>query len=420
MADKKLPFSKKQIQQIIKSYPTPFHIYDEKAIINNARWLKNAFKDIAGFKEYFAIKATPNPYIVKLLKNEGFGADCSSLPELLLAEKVGITGEDIMFSSNDTPAEEMIKAKELGAIINLDDISHIDFLEKSAGTPELICLRYNPGKERTGNFIIGHPEEAKFGLTKEQLFEAYENLKNKGVKRFGLHSMVASNELDYKYIVQTAEMLFDLIVELNNSLGIKFEFINIGGGIGIPYRPEQRSVPVESIADGIKKEYDDKIMTNKLDPVKLFMECGRIITGPYGYLVTTVRHMKHTYKDYVGLDACAANLMRPGIYGAYHHITVLGKETMPSMHKYDVTGSLCENNDKFAIDRMLPQTKVGDILVIHDTGAHGHAMGFNYNGKLRSAELLLCEDGSVVQIRRAETPDDYFATLDFDKLKSFK
>jgi len=420
MADKKLPFSKNQMQQIIKSYPTPFHIYDEKAIINNARRLKEAFKDVVGFKEYFAVKATPNPYIVRLLKNEGFGADCSSLPELLLAEKVGITSEDIMFSSNDTPAEELIKAKELGAIINLDDISLIPFLEKTAGIPELICLRYNPGKERTGNVIIGHPEEAKFGLTKEQLFEGYENLKSKGVKRFGLHAMVASNELDYKYIVQTAEMLFDMVVELNVKLKIKFEFINIGGGIGIPYRQEDRPMPVQRIADDIKKAYDDKITANKLDPVKLFMECGRLITGPYGYLVTTVRHMKHTYKDYVGLDACAANLMRPGIYGAYHHITVLGKETMLSTHKYDVTGSLCENNDKFAIDRMLPNTKEGDILVVHDTGAHGHAMGFNYNGKLRSAELLLRKDGSVVQIRRAETVDDYFATLDFDKLKSFK
>ena len=420
MADKKLPFTKNQMLQIIKSYSTPFHIYDEKAIINNARRLKNAFNDIVGFKEYFAVKALPNPYIVKILRNEGFGADCSSLPELLLAEKVGISGEDIMFSSNDTPAEELIKAKQLGAIINLDDISLIPFLEKTAGIPELACLRYNPGSQRPGNAIIGHPEEAKFGLTREQLFEAYEILKNKGLKRFGLHAMVVSNELDHKYIVQTAEMLFDLIVELNNALGIKFEFINIGGGIGIPYGPEQRPVPIERIADGIKKAYGAKIVANKLDPLKLFMECGRLITGPYGYLVTTVRHMKHTYKDYVGLDACAANLMRPGIYGAYHHMTVLGKENMPSTYKYDVTGSLCENNDKFAIDRMLPQIQEGDILVIHDTGAHGHAMGFNYNGKLRSAELLLRRDGSVTQIRRAETPDDYFATLDFDVLKSFK
>jgi len=420
MADKKLPFNKRQMQQIIKNYPTPFHIYDEKAIINNARRLKEAFKDIVGFKEYFAVKALPNPYIVKILKDEGFGADCSSLPELLLAQRVGITGEDIMFSSNDTPTDELIKAKELGAIINLDDISLIPFLEQTTGIPEMVCLRYNPGKERKGNAIIGHPEEAKFGLTREQIFTGYETLKNKGVKRFGLHTMVASNELDYKYFIQTAEMLFDLVVELNAKLSITFEFINIGGGIGIPYKPEDRPISVERIAAGVEIAYDAKIVANKLDPLKLFMECGRIITGPYGYLVTTVRHMKHIYKDYVGLDACAANLMRPGLYGAYHHITVMGKENMPSIHKYDVAGSLCENNDKFAIDRMLPNTKEGDILVIHDTGAHGHAMGFNYNGKLRSAELLLRKDGSVVQIRRAETPDDYFATLNLDKLKNFK
>jgi len=420
MSDKKLPFTKSQMLQIIKSHPTPFHIYDEKSIINNARRLKKAFKDVEGFMEYFAVKALPNPYIVKILKDEGFGADCSSLPELLLAEKVGIDGENIMFSSNDTPEEEFIKAKQLGAIINLDDVSHIDFLEKTAGIPELICLRYNPGSQRSGNAIIGHPEEAKFGFTKEQLCEGYEALRNKGASRFGLHAMVASNELDYKYIVDTAEMLFDLVVELNKKLGITFEFVNIGGGIGIPYKPEDRPISIERVADDIRKAYDTKIVANKLDPLKLFMECGRLITGPYGYLVTSVRHMKHTYKDYVGLDACAANLMRPGIYSAYHHITVLGKENMLTTHKYDVTGSLCENNDKFAIDRMLPLTQEGDILIIHDTGAHGHAMGFNYNGKLRSAELLLRRDGSVKQIRRAETPDDYFATLDFDKLKSFK
>jgi len=420
VADKTLPFTKNQMQQIIKSYPTPFHIYDEKAIIENARQLKSAFKDIYGFKEYFAVKALPNPFIMKLLKNEGFGADCSSLPELLLAEKVGILGEDIMFSSNDTPAGELIKAKQLSAIINLDDISLIPFLEKAAGIPELICLRYNPGKERSGNAIIGHPEEAKFGCTREQLFEAYEILKSKGATRFGLHAMVVSSELDYMYFVRTAEMLFDMVIELNKKLGIKFEFINIGGGIGIPYKSEDRPISVERIAEGVRKAYDGKIVANKLDPVKLYMECGRFITGPYGYLVTTVRHMKHTYKNYVGLDSCAANLMRPGIYGAYHHITVLGKENMLTTHKYDVTGSLCENNDKFAIDRMLPQTKEGDILVIHDTGAHGHAMGFNYNGKLRSAELLLRKDGSVIQVRRAETSDDYFATLDFNGLKNFK
>ncbi|MFC1950970.1 diaminopimelate decarboxylase [Chloroflexota bacterium] len=420
MADKRLPFTKSQILHIMKDHPTPFHIYDESAIISNARRLKSAFADIYGFKEYFAVKALPNPFILKILKNEGFGADCSSLPELLLANELGISGEDIMFSSNDTPADELLKSKRLGAIINLDDIGLIPFLKEVAGMPDLICFRYNPGKERTGNSFIGHPEEAKFGCTREQLLEGYKIAKESGVKRFGLHAMVASNELDHKYIVQTAEMLFNLVVELNEKLGIEFEFVNIGGGIGIPYRPEERPVSLRRIADGIKKVYDEKIVKNKLDPVKLLMECGRLITGPYGYLITTVRHMKHTYKDYVGLDACAANLMRPGIYGAYHHITVLGKGRMRPIHKYDVTGSLCENNDKFAIDRMLPEVNEGDILVIHDTGAHGHAMGFNYNGKLRSAELLLRRNGSVTQIRRAETTGDYFATLDFDMLKRFK
>ncbi len=420
MADKKLPFTKSQIHRIIKDHPTPFHIYDERAIVDNARRLKSTFANIHGFKEYFAVKALPNPYILKILKNEGFGADCSSLPELLLAEKVGLSGEDIMFSSNDTPADELIKAKQLGAIINLDDIGLIPFLEATAGMPELICFRYNPGRERTGNAFIGHPEEAKFGCTREQLIDAYKAAKESGAKRFGLHAMVASNELDHKYIVQTAEMLFDLAVELNKTLGIKFEFVNIGGGIGIPYRPEERPISLPKIAEGIKMAYDEKIVAGKLDPVKLFMECGRLITGPYGYLVTTVRHLKHIYKDYVGLDASAANLMRPGVYGAYHHISVLGKERMRPIHKYDVTGSLCENNDKFAIDRLLPEVNEGDILVIHDTGAHGHAMGFNYNGKLRSAELLLRRNGAVVQIRRAETVDDYFATIDFNALKKFR
>ncbi|MBT3362107.1 MAG: diaminopimelate decarboxylase [Chloroflexi bacterium] len=420
MADTKLPFNKKKIIEIAKSYPTPFHIYDEKAILDNARRLKKAFKDIYGFKEYFAVKALPNPFILKILKHEGFGADCSSLPELLLAEKVGIMGEDIMFSSNDTPAQEFVEAARLGAIINLDDITHIDFLEKSAGIPKLICFRYNPGKERTGNAIIGHPEEAKFGFTREQLLEGYAVAKERGVERFGLHAMVASNELDYKYIVQTAEMLFDLVVEIKQKLDINIEFVNIGGGIGIPEKPEQRPVPLQRIADGIKAAYEAKIVANKLDPVKLVMECGRLITGPYGYLITSVMHMKHIYKDYVGVDASAANLMRPGLYGAYHHITVLGKENAPLNHRYDVAGSLCENNDKFAIDRMLPKVEPGDYLAIHNTGAHGHAMGFNYNGKLRSAELLLRKDGSVEQIRRGETTDDYFATLNFDALDDFK
>jgi len=420
MAAKTLPFTYDQIVRIVEQYPTPFHIYDEAAIRANARRLKSAFKDVHGFKEFFAVKALPNPFIMKLLKEEGFGTDCSSLPELLLSEKVGITGEEVMFTSNDTPAEEFVKAREMGAIINLDDISHIPFLEKTAGLPELISFRYNPGPLKKGNAIIGHPEEAKYGFTREQLFEGYRMVREKGVKRFGLHTMVASNELDFRYFIDTVVLLFDLVVEINRALGIRFEFINIGGGIGIPYRPEQEAVSYEKLAEGIQEAYRERIVANGLDPIRLFMECGRVITGPYGYLVSRVRHLKHTYKDYVGLDACMANLMRPAMYGAYHHITVLGKEGRPLDHRYDVTGSLCENNDKFAIDRMLPEIEPGDLLVIHDTGAHGHARGFQYNGKLRSAELLLRENGEVVQIRRAETPEDYFATLDFDALGRFK
>ena len=419
MAPKTLPFSREQIDRILQQYPTPFHIYDEAGIRANARRLKKAFEGVYGFKEFFAVKALPNPFIMKILKEEGFGADCSSLPELLLAEKVGIVGEDITFTSNDTPDEEFAKARELGAIINLDDITHIPALERSAGIPELICFRYNPGPLKKGNVIIGKPEEAKYGFTREQLHQGYRTMLDRGVKRFGLHTMVASNELDYRYFVETATILFDLALEIHDREGIRLEFINIGGGVGIPYRPEQEAVPYEKMAEGILEAYEDRIARNGLAPMKLFMECGRAITGPYGFLVARVRHIKDTYKRYVGLDACMANLMRPAMYGAYHHITVLGKEDRPAEHKYDVTGSLCENNDKFAIDRMLPEVQVGDILVIHDTGAHGHAMGFQYNGKLRSAELLLRENGEVVQIRRAETPQDYFATLDFEALERF-
>lgn len=419
MVSKTLPFTKEQILEIKEQFPTPFHIYDEKAIIANARKLKDAFSIVEGFQEFFAVKALPNPYILKVLKSEGFGADCSSLPELLLAEKTGIVGEGIMFSSNDTPAEEFVKAKELGAIINLDDISHIEFLEKEAGLPELVCFRFNPGPLKGGNAFIGNPEEAKYGFTKEQLFEGYRILKEKGVKRFGLHTMVASNELEPSYFVETAKLLFEVIVEISKELDIRFDFVNLGGGIGIPYKPDQEAVPYDVIAEGVRDEYEKSIKANGLDPLKIYLECGRTITGPYGYLVTEVRHLKHIYKDYVGTDACMANLMRPGLYGAYHHITVLGKENEPEDHLYDVTGSLCENNDKFAIDRMLPEIDRGDLLVIHDSGAHGHAMGFNYNGKLRSAELLLREDSSVVQIRRAETIEDHFATLDLEGLEDF-
>lgn len=419
MTTKKLPFTKEKMLEVIKKFPTPFHIYDEKAIRENARRFKTAFGKLEGFREYFAVKALPNPYILKILREEGFGADCSSMPELLLAEKAGTAGENIMFTSNDTPAEEYAKARELGAVINLDDISHIEFLEKHAGIPQTICARYNPGSARKGNDIIGKPEEAKYGFTKEQIFGAFSMLKRKGVKRFGLHTMVISNELNEDYFIETARMMFSLAVEVKEKTGIKVDFVNLGGGIGIPYRPEQAPVSYERISEGVQKEYQSIIVKNRLNPVKIFLECGRVITGPYGYLITKVLHLKHIYRDYVGVDACMANLMRPGMYGAYHHITVLGKENSPSGHVYDVTGSLCENNDKFAVNRSLPEIEPGDIIAIHDTGAHGHAMGFNYNGKLRSAELLLREDGSVFQIRRAETADDYFATLDFKGLRNF-
>ncbi|MCX8084413.1 MAG: diaminopimelate decarboxylase [Calditerrivibrio sp.] len=417
MQEKKIPFTKEQIEKIIEQYPTPFHIYDEKGIRENARRLTKAFAWNKGFKEYFAVKACPNPYIMKVLKEEGFGSDCSSLPELVLSEKVGIVGENIMFTSNETPAHEYKKAYELGAIINLDDITHISYLENTLGRlPELLSFRYNPGPLREGNAIIGKPEEAKYGFTKEQLFEGYKIIKDKGVKRFGLHTMVASNELNPDYFIETARMLLELVIEINKELGIMFEFINIGGGIGIPYKPGQKAVDLEYVSQGIKNLFDSMLCGSGMEELKLYMENGRMITGPYGFLVTRAIHRKDIYKQYIGVDACMANLMRPGMYGAYHHITVMGKENKKPTKVYDVVGSLCENNDKFAIDRELPEIEIGDILVIHDTGAHGYAMGFNYNGKLRSAELLLKEDGSVELIRRAETIDDYFATLDFSRL----
>jgi diaminopimelate decarboxylase len=366
-----------------------------------------------GFKEYFAVKACPNPKIIALLKTFGFGTDCSSLPELLISQRVGITGENIMFSSNDTPAAEYKKACELGAIINLDDISHIDFLRETTGIPELISFRYNPGPRRTGNAIIGNPVESKYGFTREQLFEGYERVRKLGAQRFGLHSFIISNDIDRAHYLETARMLFELAVALMKEIGIRLEFVNLSGGIGIPYQPEQDTVDIETLSAEIKEAYDAMIRPAGLDPLKIFTELGRYITGPYGFLVSTVLHKKEIYRDYVGLDACMAHLMRPAIYGAYHHITVLGKENAGRNHIYDVTGSLCENNDKFAIQRSLPEIGVGDIVVIHDTGAHGYSMGFNYNGKLRSAELLLKEDRSVELIRRAETVDDYFATMIF-------
>jgi len=416
MAEKKLPFNQEQLKEILEQYDTPFHIYDEKAMRENARRLQAAFAWAPDFKEYFAVKALPNPHILKILREEGFGADCSSLPELVLAEKAGITEENIMFTSNDTPAEEFIKAKELCAIINLDDITHINFLEKCAGLPEVLSFRYNPGPLRSGNAIIGNPEESKYGLTKEQIFQAYEIVRAKGVKRFGLHTMIISNELNPDFFIETADMMFDLAIELKEKLDLRLEFVNFGGGIGIPYRPEQEPVNLEYLGEGVRKVYEEKIVTNGLHPLRICLECGRVITGPYGYLVTKVLHEKNIYKNYIGVDASMADLMRPGMYGAYHHITVMGKEDLPKDHIYDVTGGLCENNDKFAIDRALPKIDIGDIIVIHDTGAHGHAMGFNYNGKLRHAELLLRPDGSVKLIRRAETLEDYFATLDFSEL----
>ncbi|HHY28492.1 MAG TPA: diaminopimelate decarboxylase [Desulfitobacterium dehalogenans] len=416
MAAKNLPFNQEQLREIIEDYGTPFHIYDEEAIRKNAQKLQAAFAWAPEFKEYFAVKALPNPHILKILREEGFGADCSSLAELILAEKAGITEENIILTSNNTPADEFQKAKDLWAIINLDDITHIDYLEKHAGLPEVISFRYNPGSLRAGNSIIGNPEESKYGLTKEQLFRAYEIVRDKGVKRFGLHTMIISNELNPDFFIETAEMMFDLAIELKERLGIRLEFVNFGGGIGIPYRPEQEPVNLETIGEGVRKVYEEKIVPNGLDPLRICLECGRMVTGPFGYLVTQVLHRKDIYKHYIGVDASMADLMRPGIYGAYHHITVMGKEDLPKDHIYDVTGSLCENNDKFAVDRELPRIDIGDILVIHDTGAHGHAMGFNYNGKLRHAELLLQADGSVKLIRRAETLEDYFATLDFTDL----
>lgn len=420
MKGKQVPFTHEQIEEIARKYPTPFHIYDEKAMLEYAREFQKAFSWNKGFKEFYAIKACPNPYIMKLLRNQGFGIDTSSMAELEIAERVGMRGEEIMFSSNDTPFEEYIKARELGAVINLDDIKHIEYLEKHAGLPELLSFRYNPGALKDGNVIIGQPEESKYGFTREQIFDGLKIIKEKGVKRFGLHTMVASNELDYSYFIETANIMFDLVLEVKKELDIDIEFVNLGGGIGIPYKSEHPPVNLELMSSGIKEKYDEIIVGNNLKHLKIFFESGRAITGPFGYLVSRVLHLKETYKKYAGLDSCMANLMRPALYGAYHHITVMGKQNEPHKYIYDVTGSLCENNDKFAINRLLPEIEPGDLIVIHDTGAHGHSMGFNYNGKTRSAELLLRENGDVLQIRRAETIDDLFATLDFSEVKDFE
>ena len=413
MAEKNFPLSQAKLEDVIKDYPTPFHLYDEKTIRQSIRNLKAAFAWAPEFREHFAVKATPNPRIVQILAEEGAGTDCSSLPELLISQAAGVTGEKIMLTSNDTPADEFQKARELGAIINLDDLSHLDYLEKHAGLPDCLSFRFNPGNLIEGNDIIGRPTEAKYGLPHDQLLEGYKRAKEKGVKRFGLHTMVISNELRSEGLIYTAELMFKLAVEIKEKLGITLEFVNLGGGIGIPYRPEEEPVNLKEVGEGIHDLYKELMIPNGLGNTAIAMESGRAMTGPAGWLVSTVLHEKKTYKDYIGLDSCMANLMRPALYGAYHHITVVGKEKAHPDHLYDITGSLCENNDKFAIDRRLPEIAIGDRVIIHDTGAHGHAMGFNYNGKLWSAELLLKEDGSIELIRRAQTIDDYFATLKY-------
>ncbi|MCL1910088.1 MAG: diaminopimelate decarboxylase [Kiritimatiellaeota bacterium] len=412
MTEKIFPFGAELIRRIEERTPTPFHVYDARGIVANARRLREAFAWSAGFKNFFAVKAAPNPALLKLLKTEGCGADCSSMAELILAQRAGITGGDIIFSSNDTPAAEFKAAFDMGAIINLDDISHIAAVERACGRlPETVCCRFNPGAAKKGNAIIGNPEEAKYGFTKPQLIGGFKTLKAKGVKKFGLHTMVASNELNPEYFVETAKVLFETGAEVAKEAGIVFDFVNLGGGIGIPYKPEQDAVDLDFIGAGVKKLRDEIFVANGFPAPRIATECGRMITGPAGWLVSRVLHVKRTYKTYAGLDACMANLMRPALYGAYHHITVLGKENAPHDRVYDVTGSLCENNDKFAVNRALPELERGDIVVIHDTGAHGHAMGFNYNGKLRSAEWLAREDGAPELIRRAETLDDLFAML---------
>lgn len=419
----KTPFvTKEQVCEITKTYPTPFHLYDEKGIRENARAVKEAFAWNPGFKEYFAVKATPNPFLIDILREYGYGCDCSSLTELMLSKAMGVTGSDIMFSSNDTPAEEYAYAAKVGAIINLDDITHIEFVEKILGKlPETMSCRYNPGGVfQMSNGIMDNPGDAKYGFTTEQMFEGYRILKEKGVKHFGMHAFLASNTVTNEYYPMLAKQLFELAVKLEKETGADISFINLSGGVGIPYLPDQEPNDIRKIGEEVRKVYEEVLIPAGMGDVAIYTEMGRFMMGPYGQLVTRAIHEKHTHKEYIGVDACAVNLMRPAMYGAYHHITVLGKEEAPCDHKYDITGSLCENNDKFAVDRMLPEIEEGDYLVIHDTGAHGYAMGYNYNGKLKSAELLLKEDGSVKLIRRAETPKDYFATLDcFDIYNKF-
>ncbi len=415
----KTPFvNKAQLEAITEKYPTPFHIYDEKGIRENARLVKQAFSWNPGFKEYFAVKATPNPSILKILREEGCGTDCSSLTELMMSEKCGFSGSEIMFSSNETPAEEFVLAEKLGATINLDDFTHIDFLKDTIGyIPETISCRFNPGGifqlsgSKEGFQVMDNPGDAKYGFTTEQLYEGFRKLKEMGAKHFGIHAFLASNTISNDYYPALAGILFQLAVDLQEKTGCHIAFINLSGGVGVPYRPDQPKNDILAIGEGVRQQYEKILVPAGMGDVSIFTEMGRFMLAPYGGLVTRAIHEKHTYKEYIGVDACAANLMRPAMYGAYHHITVMGKETAPCDHKYDVVGCLCENNDKFAIDRMLPEIEKGDLLFIHDTGAHGHSMGYQYNGRLRSAEILLQEDGSTRMIRRAETPDDYFATL---------
>ena len=411
----KKPFvTKEQLDEITAKFPTPYHLYDEKGIRDNAKAVKEAFAWNKGYREYFAVKACPNPTLIQIMKEYGCGCDCSSMTELMLSKAMGCKGADIMFSSNATPAEEYQYAAKLGAIINLDDITHIDFLEKAIGyIPETISCRYNPGGLfKISNDIMDNPGDAKYGMTTEQLFEAFKILKAKGAKKFGIHAFLASNTVTNEYYPMLAKVLFEVAVKLEKETGADIEFINLSGGVGIPYKPDQEPNDIRVIGEGVRKVYEEVLVPAGMGDVALYTEMGRFMTGPYGCLVTKAIHEKHTYKEYIGCDACAVNLMRPAMYGAYHNITFMGKEDQPCDHKYDITGSLCENNDKFAIDRMLPKIDMGDYLVIHDTGAHGYAMGYNYNGKLKSAEILLKEDGSFEMIRRAETPRDYFATLD--------
>lgn len=421
---KYFPLNDKELKELVKKFPTPFYLYDEKAIRQNMREFTKAFSIFPIFREHFAVKACPNPYILKILASEGCGADCSSAPELMLSEMSGIKTDHVIFTSNETPASEYLLAYKQGNIINLDDITHIEFLKNALGgkLPETICFRYNPGSLKQGgvNAIIGKPEEAKYGLTREQILEAYAICKKEGVKHFGLHTMVASNELNPDSFAETAKILFELCVELKEKTGVRIEFTDLGGGLGIPYKPDQKKVDYNEVAQKIRVLYDQIIVPAGLDPLGIYWECGRPITGPYGWLVSTAIHEKHIYRDYIALDSCMADLMRPGMYGAYHEVTVSGKEESPKTEVYDVVGSLCENCDKFAVQRPLPKIDMGDLVIIHDAGAHGRAMGFNYNGKLRAGEILMREDGSFVQIRRRETVEDLFATLDLTGVEGFK